>query len=72
MTVEVVPEQRRIICDECKATSLDGRFKMRAHVKFSGSALDIYGDPAASANFEFDLCDKCAVEFFNEWRAKIK
>ena len=73
MSLEIIPEKTTTVCDECGARSdnVHGpRFRMRAHVEFKGHALDIYGDPAASADFSFDLCDKCAVVFYNKWRAR--
>ena len=69
MTIKIVPEQKTVICDNCKTDNTTGKFRMRAHFDFSGSAL-IYSDPAAPPDFRIDLCDKCAIEFFNEWKAK--
>lgn len=72
MSREVIPQKVTVICDGCGMNDREGSFRMGATVSFKGSALDVYGCPAAPADFIFDLCDTCAVEFFNKWRSKVK
>ena len=67
---KTIPAKNIVTCDKCGYNSeqIPYRFKMNASVQFKGAALDIYGDPACSANFTVDLCDECARVFHNEWR----
>lgn len=57
MTIVLIPEEKKVICDICKEVNLP--FNGNRKMSLSHTISDVHGNACACDSQIFDICDKC-------------